>query len=182
MSSCLRHPEIGSSYEAGYYLDLLNTRIDNPTVAISGGDGIGEHPTQALLDIFTIFDQKEIAGWHLTITLVGDLKHTGALCIRWRKLIAYYDATDNHEHVFGGAGKLSVCHRLFANWFGKSRRKVVHETDDLMDVISAIQMSSIGRASRKSALPTPDGYDSQIKDRFIMTPPVLAKARPQRHT
>jgi len=50
----LRHPEIGSSYEAAYYLDKLNQQIDNPTVIISGGDGIGEHPTQALLDMFTI--------------------------------------------------------------------------------------------------------------------------------
>ena len=57
----LRHPEIASSYEAAYYLDLLNQRIDNPTVAISGGDGIGEHPTQALLDIFHHLRPKEIA-------------------------------------------------------------------------------------------------------------------------
>lgn len=41
---------------------------------INAGDGIGEHPTQALLDIFTI--REEIGTVNgLTITLVGDLKN-----------------------------------------------------------------------------------------------------------
>ena len=43
----LRHPQVGSTYEAGYYLDFLNEHIHNSTVVISGGDGVGEHPTQA---------------------------------------------------------------------------------------------------------------------------------------
>jgi carbamoyl-phosphate synthase / aspartate carbamoyltransferase / dihydroorotase len=41
---------------------------------INAGDGIGEHPSQALLDIFTI--REEIGTVNgLTITMVGDLKH-----------------------------------------------------------------------------------------------------------
>lgn len=41
---------------------------------INAGDGIGEHPTQALLDVFTI--REEIGTVNgLTITLVGDLKN-----------------------------------------------------------------------------------------------------------
>lgn len=41
---------------------------------INAGDGVGEHPTQALLDIFTI--REEIGTVNgLTITLVGDLKN-----------------------------------------------------------------------------------------------------------
>ncbi|XP_052865551.1 CAD protein [Anopheles cruzii] len=41
---------------------------------INAGDGVGEHPTQALLDIFTI--REEIGTVNgLTITMVGDLKH-----------------------------------------------------------------------------------------------------------
>lgn len=41
---------------------------------INAGDGIGEHPTQALLDIFTI--REEIGTVNgLTITMVGDLKN-----------------------------------------------------------------------------------------------------------
>ena len=45
-----------------------------PVPLINGGDGIGEHPTQALLDIFTI--RSEIGTVNgLTITMIGDLKH-----------------------------------------------------------------------------------------------------------
>uniref|UniRef100_A0A182P0V5 aspartate carbamoyltransferase n=1 Tax=Anopheles epiroticus TaxID=199890 RepID=A0A182P0V5_9DIPT len=41
---------------------------------INAGDGVGEHPTQALLDIFTI--REEIGTVNgLTITMAGDLKH-----------------------------------------------------------------------------------------------------------
>lgn len=41
---------------------------------INAGDGVGEHPTQALLDIFTI--REEIGTVNgLTITMVGDLKN-----------------------------------------------------------------------------------------------------------
>lgn len=41
---------------------------------INAGDGTGEHPTQALLDVFTI--REEIGTVNgLTITMVGDLRH-----------------------------------------------------------------------------------------------------------
>lgn len=41
---------------------------------INAGDGIGEHPSQALLDVFTI--QEEMGRVNgLTITMVGDLKN-----------------------------------------------------------------------------------------------------------
>ncbi|MDR3293293.1 MAG: aspartate carbamoyltransferase catalytic subunit [Clostridiales bacterium] len=42
---------------------------------INGGDGMNEHPTQALLDIFTIKEQKgTMAG--LKVAIVGDVKHS----------------------------------------------------------------------------------------------------------
>ncbi len=41
---------------------------------INGGDGAGQHPTQALMDLYTI--QKERGRLNnLTVTLAGDLKH-----------------------------------------------------------------------------------------------------------
>jgi len=41
---------------------------------INGGDGSGQHPTQSLLDLFTIYDELgAIDGLH--VALVGDLKH-----------------------------------------------------------------------------------------------------------
>lgn len=61
----LRHPESTAIARAAQHCrkPLLNA-----------GDGIGEHPTQALLDIFTIRDEIGTVNG-LTITMVGDLKH-----------------------------------------------------------------------------------------------------------
>eukprot|EP00731_Ephydatia_muelleri_P031723 Em0023g230a len=56
----LRHPEPGSAKAA-------STVVHKPL--INAGNGVGEHPTQALLGIFTI--RQEIG----TVTMVGDLKH-----------------------------------------------------------------------------------------------------------
>ena len=163
----LRHPEIGSSYEAAYYLDLLNKRIDNPTVAISGGDGIGEHPTQALLDIFTIFDQKKSLD-HLTITLVGDLLH-GRTVHSLAKLIAYYDAADvrlclvspENLRMPAEIAKLVRSHGI-----------AVCETDDLMDVIADTDVIYWTRVQEERFTDS-DAYD-RIKNRYVMTPQVLA--------
>jgi aspartate carbamoyltransferase catalytic subunit len=61
----IRHPRIGSAKETA----------DAATVPVlNAGDGAGQHPTQALLDIYTI--QKEIGRLdNLNIALVGDLKN-----------------------------------------------------------------------------------------------------------
>ncbi|RDD37936.1 CAD protein [Trichoplax sp. H2] len=67
------------------YCDLVVLRHPEPGIVkrvaaiaakpiINAGDGIGEHPTQALLDVFTI--REEIGTVNdITITMVGDLKH-----------------------------------------------------------------------------------------------------------
>jgi aspartate carbamoyltransferase len=61
----IRHPRIGSAKEAA---DAATAPV------LNAGDGAGQHPTQALLDIYTI--QKEIGRLdNLNIALVGDLKN-----------------------------------------------------------------------------------------------------------
>ena len=61
----LRHPEIGAAA-------LAATHARKPI--INAGDGAGEHPTQALLDCFTI--QEELGRLdNLTVTMLGDLKY-----------------------------------------------------------------------------------------------------------
>lgn len=56
---------------------------------INAGDGVGEHPTQALLDVFTI--REEIGTVNgLTITMVGDLKH-GRTVHSLARLLTLYD-------------------------------------------------------------------------------------------
>jgi aspartate carbamoyltransferase catalytic subunit len=61
----MRHPEIGSARQAA---EVATVPV------INGGDGAGQHPTQALLDLYTIQQERgQIDG--TTIALCGDLKN-----------------------------------------------------------------------------------------------------------
>jgi len=61
----LRHYEVGAAAAAAAV-------AEKPV--INAGDGVGEHPTQALLDLFTIVQElRRVDG--LTVTLLGDLRY-----------------------------------------------------------------------------------------------------------
>jgi len=61
----LRHPQVGAAETAAEA---------SPVPIINAGDGAGEHPTQALIDVYTI--RKELGRLEdLNIALVGDLKN-----------------------------------------------------------------------------------------------------------
>ncbi len=61
---CMRHPEQGSAERAAKVSSVP---------FINAGDGPGQHPTQALLDLYTIQkERKKVDG--LRIAMVGDLK------------------------------------------------------------------------------------------------------------
>ena len=168
----LRHPEVGSSYEAAYYLDSLREQeVVRRPVVISGGDGIGEHPTQALLDTFTIYDLKgKIDG--LNITLVGDLKH-GRTVHSLAKLIARYEAKDVKLNLVA-PDALGMPQEVVD--FVTSKGIEVFETDNLQDVIATTDVIYWTRI-QEERFATPEDYNA-IKDRFIMTQPVLAQAKP----
>jgi len=59
---------------------------------INAGDGIGEHPTQALLDVFTIRNEIGTCN-NLTITMVGDLKH-GRTVHSLARLLTLYEGVN----------------------------------------------------------------------------------------
>ena len=61
----LRHPEVGAAERAAAVATVP---------VINAGDGPGHHPTQALLDLFTI--KKELGRLdHLRVGLAGDLRN-----------------------------------------------------------------------------------------------------------
>src|SRR5512136_3241051 len=81
----IRHPEVGSA--------AIAAKAARKPV-INAGDGIGEHPTQALLDAFTI---REELGYidGLTVTLLGDLKH-GRTVHSLARLLSLYKVKLNY--------------------------------------------------------------------------------------
>ncbi|MBT8149732.1 MAG: aspartate carbamoyltransferase, partial [Gammaproteobacteria bacterium] len=85
----MRHPQAGSvaEFAAASRVPVLN-----------GGDGANEHPTQALLDLYTI--RKEMQGRQrgldgLRIAMIGDLKH-GRTVHSLVKLLCRYKDIDLH--------------------------------------------------------------------------------------
>src|SRR5437867_13046658 len=69
----LRHPHEGAARLAAEF-------TEKPV--INAGDGAGQHPTQTLLDLYTIWDEKgSFEGQN--VTLVGDLRY-GRTVHSWR--------------------------------------------------------------------------------------------------
>ncbi len=80
---CMRHPQVGSVAEFA-----SASRVP----VINGGDGANEHPSQALLDLYTIKKELESRGRHLEtlrIAMIGDLKH-GRTVHSLAKLLSKY--------------------------------------------------------------------------------------------
>ncbi len=82
----IRHHEQGAAARAAAV---------SPVPIINGGDGPGEHPTQALLDFFTIQDELGRID-DLTVALVGDLRFGRAA----RSLALMFRLTRNVELLF----------------------------------------------------------------------------------
>lgn len=80
---CMRHPEEGSVSE---FAEASRVPV------LNGGDGANEHPSQALLDLYTIRKELKSQGREiddLRIAMIGDLKHgrtVHSLC----KLLSLY--------------------------------------------------------------------------------------------
>ena len=165
----LRHPEVRSSYEAAYQLDQLASRLGTRAVVVSGGDGVGEHPTQALLDLFTIIDFKHQADG-LTVTLVGDLAN-GRTVHSLAKLLALYGAHGVRLELVSPESLRAPAPMLD---FVRSRGVEVHETSSLDDVIGKSDVIYWTRVQQERFADEAE-YEA-IADRFIMTPEVLAEA------
>ncbi|KAG7280374.1 hypothetical protein CRUP_022202 [Coryphaenoides rupestris] len=82
----LRHPKPGA-------VEMASRHCRKPVV--NAGDGVGEHPTQALLDVFTIREELGTVNG-MTITMVGDLKH-GRTVHSLAKLLTQYRITLRYE-------------------------------------------------------------------------------------
>ncbi len=62
----IRHPNAGAPLLAAHHLDIP---------VINAGDGMHEHPSQALLDAYTIIRHKKTLNG-LQVTIVGDIYHS----------------------------------------------------------------------------------------------------------
>ncbi len=110
----IRHPRIGSAKEAA---DAASIPV------INAGDGAGQHPTQALLDTYTI--RKELGSLkNLAVAMAGDLKN-GRTVHALVELLSLYQT----RLYFVSPGNLRMPEEITSNL--KQRGIWIEETEDL---------------------------------------------------
>ncbi len=120
----LRHYEEGASKRAASVSDVP---------VINAGDGPGQHPTQALLDLYTIQRELgEIDG--VRIAMVGDLKHGRTI----RSLSYMLGKFKNIKIVFVSPKGLRVGEDI--KKYLEKHKTHYEETEDLESVISSVDV------------------------------------------
>ncbi|MFA5184929.1 MAG: aspartate carbamoyltransferase [Patescibacteria group bacterium] len=140
----------------------------SPVPIINAGDGKGEHPTQAVLDLLTIQRElKRIDG--LTVTLVGDLKH-GRTVHSLSRLLCLYDGIKLN---LVSPKALSMPEPLLARLRGHGLQPYEHDRLDEVvsesDVIymTRVQLERIPKEERPDQTP------------YVVTESTMAKAKPR---
>ncbi len=155
----LRHPEVGSSRIAA----------DAATVpVINAGDGIGEHPTQGLLDLFTI--RQELGHIDdLKIAMVGDLRY-GRTVHSLTRLLMQYDVSLRYVSPEILRLPMALMNQLIDHGIE------VRETHDVADVIENADVLYVTRV-QKERFSDPAQYEG-VKDYYKITPEIMKRAKP----
>jgi aspartate carbamoyltransferase catalytic subunit len=128
----LRHPRTGSAKEAADAVDIP---------VINAGDGAGQHPTQALLDIYTI--HKELKALKkLRVSLAGDLKN-GRTVHALVELLSLFDA----RLYFVSPNTLRMPEGITSNL--KQKGIEVEETEDLFKAASESDLIYMTRIQKE---------------------------------
>jgi len=154
----LRHPEVGASEIAARY-------CRKPV--ISAGDGIGEHPTQGLLDLYTIYAELGTTdGLH--VAMVGDLKN-GRTVHSLARLLRLYDT----RFSFVSPEILRLPPELKQELTSAGRP--VQETDMVEEVIETADVVYVTRV-QKERFADLKVYES-VKDYYEITPKLMRRAK-----
>jgi aspartate carbamoyltransferase catalytic subunit len=154
----LRHPDVGSAKLAAQY-------ARKPV--INAGDGVGEHPTQALLDLFTIREELgDVDG--LNITMLGDLKY-GRTVHSLARLLSQFEVSINYVSP--------DILRMPPEIYDEIKERNIHqiERQTLDDVLEKTDVLYVTRV-QKERFENQDDYLS-VKDAYLITPSTMKQAK-----
>jgi len=134
---------------------------------INAGDGIGEHPTQALLDVFTMREELGTVNG-LTVTFVGDLRH-GRTVHSLARLLSLYAVRLRYVSPASLRMPGEVLEAVAARGVEQS------EHGSLDDVLRETDVLYVTRVQRER-FDTVAEYDA-VCNEFIITPKTLARAK-----
>lgn len=155
----MRHPEIGSAARAAQVAQA---------VVLNGGDGAGQHPTQAVLDLFTIQSERgQVEG--STIALCGDLKN-GRTVHAGVELYKHYDC----KLVLVAPEALKMPAEITAGLRHEGIQ--VEETTDLEAALAQADVLYMTRI-QKERFADPAEYQ-RLKGSFVLTREMIDRINP----
>lgn len=155
----LRHPETGSA--------AIAAKAAKKPI-INAGDGVGEHPTQALLDTFTIMEELGRLE-NLNVTMLGDLKYGRTVHSLARLLSTFTNIKLNYvspdilkmpKEVMDEVGEKKIPQAEF-----NSLDKVLADTDVLY--VTRVQ---------KERFEDPADYE-KVKGAYVIDPEIMKAAK-----
>lgn len=154
----LRHPDVGSAA-------LAAKHARKPV--LNAGDGVGEHPTQALLDALTI---KEELGHldGLTVTMLGDLKH-GRTIHSLSRLLSLYKVKLNYV----APDILRMPPELIAELNAQGVEQ--YEAASLEEVLPETDVLYVTRV-QKERFADPSDYE-KVAQAYVVDPEVMKAAK-----
>jgi aspartate carbamoyltransferase catalytic subunit len=153
----IRHPKEGAARLAAEFATVP---------VINAGDGAGQHPSQTLLDLYTISQSMPIEG--IDVALVGDLRY-GRTAHSLATALSLYDA---QLHTLSPSG-LELPESLTAELREKGMEIVEHET--LEEIVSDVDVLYLTRLQRERFPDTASYYN--VASSYRITPEVLGAGR-----
>jgi len=155
----MRHPRIGSAIEAAEAAEAP---------VINGGDGAGQHPTQALLDLYTIRSEREHVDGN-TIALCGDLKY-GRTVHAGVQVYKHY----NCKLILVSPEALKMPSEITASL--REQGITVEETTDLEAALAEANVLYMTRI-QKERFDDPDEY-KRLAGSYILTREMVERTNP----
>ena len=154
----MRHPMKGSA-------QIAADNAEHPF--INAGDGAGQHPTQALLDIYTIRKEKGALGGY-TVSFVGDLKNG-----RTVHSLGYFMALYRNKMIFVSPKALRMPEDISADL--RSRGAEIEETEDLKKALLVSDVVYVTRIQRER-FEDPAEYE-KLKGSYIINRALIDQAK-----
>jgi len=154
----MRHPMNGSA-------QIAADNAKHPF--INAGDGSGQHPTQALLDIYTIRKEKGALGGQ-TVTFVGDLKYG-----RTVHSLSYFMTLYGNKMFFVSPQSLRMPSEITADL--KARGADIKETENLEKALAVSDIVYVTRIQRER-FENPSEYD-KLKGSYIINRALIDQSK-----
>lgn len=155
----MRHPQTGAA-------EIAAGLAEHPV--INGGDGTGQHPTQALLDIYTMLKEKGSIGGQ-TITFLGDLKYG-----RTVHSLGYMMQQLGNKMIF--AAPESLCMPQEVTRELRERGALIEETSDVRAALRQSDFVYVTRVQRERFCDLNE-YE-KCKGSYVVDRELLSAAKP----